>query len=189
MSGVTESRTSAVINKSIQEVWEFVTVPANWVRLQLGTWKVHGSGGEEDTEPPSRTMKTGEHFFEYMCVPGRFDFIGDWVVTKNEAPHTWGFKSVQWFGHALPTHIEATYTLEKIDENTTRWSRHRVNTPIKQNDNKVDFLAGKNDLEEMYQVTSKAFIERGEPMEPPLNAGIPHGKGWIDTLEVTNCEI
>ena len=123
MSGeVTHSRTSATINKPIEEVWDFVTVPANWVKLGLGTWKVHGSKGEDDTEPTSRPMKVGEHFLEYMRMPGQFDFVGDWVVTKSEHPHTWGFKSVKWHGPPLPTDIEATYTLEKIDENTTKRS-------------------------------------------------------------------
>jgi hypothetical protein len=155
--GVTESRTSQVINKPIEEVWDFVTVPANWVKLRLGTWKVHGLGGEDDTDVVSRTMKPGEHFIEYMCIPGRFDFVGDWEVTKCDKPHTWGFISRHWHGPALPTTIEATYTLEKIDDNTTRWSRHRVNTLRKGQESKTDFLADKNDLEDEYQRVTKKY--------------------------------
>ncbi|KAH0845951.1 hypothetical protein AYO21_01378 [Fonsecaea monophora] len=184
MSGVTHSRTSQVINLPIEKVWEFVTVPTNWIKLQLGTWKVHGPGGEDDLESVSRTMQPGEHFLEYMHMPDRFDLVGDWVVTVCEKPHKWGFKSVHWHGPPMPTDIEATYTLEKIDDNTTRWSRHRINTVRPGKENSVDFLADKNDLEEMYQAVTKSFLEHGVPNTKPYNPTPPHGPGWLETLPV-----
>ncbi|KIX06697.1 uncharacterized protein Z518_04673 [Rhinocladiella mackenziei CBS 650.93] len=184
MSGVTHSRTSQIIDLPIEEVWKFVTVPANWIKLGLGTWKVHGSGGEDDLEAVNRTMQPGEHFLEYMHMKDRFDFVGDWVVTVCEAPHKWGFKSAHWHGHALPVDIEATYTLEKLGENQTRWSRHRVNTPRPGKESKIDFLAGKNDLEEEYQQVTKQYLEKGIPKQPPHNPTPPHEAGWIETLPV-----
>lgn len=182
--GVTHSRTSQVINKPIEEVWDFVTVPANWVKLQLGTWKVHGAKGEDDTEVVSRSMKPGEHFIEYMRMKDRFDFVGDWEVTVAEKPHKWGFVSRHWHGPPLPMNIEATYTLEKIDDNTTRWSRHRINTLRPGKQTETDFLADKNDLEDEYQRVSKSYIEEGKPQDPPHNPTAPHPPGWLKTLPV-----
>ncbi|KAF9886963.1 hypothetical protein FE257_010704 [Aspergillus nanangensis] len=185
MSGVTHSKTSQVINKPIQEVWGFATVPANWIKLGLGTWKQHGSGGEDDLEPVQRTMLPGEHFFEYMHMPNRFDLVGDWVVTKHEAPHTWGFKSVHWHGEkAMPMDIDVTYTLEKVDDNTTRWSRHRINTPRAGKDDGVGFLTKKNDLEDEYQAITKSYLEQGVGRVPPHNPVPVHEPGWLATLPV-----
>lgn len=184
MAQETHGRTSQVINLPIEKVWEFVTVPNNWVKLQLGTWKVHGSGGEDDVESVSRTMKPGEHFIEYMRMPNRFDFVGDWVVTVCEAPNKWGFKSVHWHGHAMPTDIEATYTLEKIDDKTTRWSRHCINRVRPGKENSVDFLADKDDLEAEYQAVTKRYLEEGIPNQHPYNPKAPHEPGWLKTLPV-----
>ncbi|KAJ6166727.1 hypothetical protein N7470_002174 [Penicillium chermesinum] len=116
------------------------------------------SGGEDNVEPVQRTMLPGEHFFEYMHMPNRFDFVGDWVVTLHEYPYKWGFKSAHWHGTAMPTHIDVTYTFEKIDDNTTRWSRHRINTSD----------LGKNDLEEEYQEITKQYLEKGIPRQPRI---------------------
>ncbi|KAF5556068.1 hypothetical protein FNAPI_5859 [Fusarium napiforme] len=186
-SGVTHSYTSQVINLPIEKVYDFVTVPTNWIKLQLGTWKVHGPGGEDDMEAVTRSMKPGEHFLEYMRVPNRFDFVGDWEVTVAERPHKWGFISRAWHGTSLPTVIEAIYTLEKIDDNTTRWSRHRTNTLRPGMQHSVDFLADKNDLEDEYQRIVKAYMEKGEPRETPHNPTEPHPRGWLDTLPVDKC--
>lgn len=180
----THSHTSQVINKPIEEVWDFATVPSNWIKLGLGTWKVHGSGGEDDLEPVQRTMLPGEHFFEYMHISGRFDFVGDWVVTIHEKPYKWGFKSVHWHGHSMPVDIDVTYTLEKIDDNTTRWSRHRINTPRPGKSNKIDFLAEKNDLEDEYQATTKRYLETGVGNYPPHSPPNLHEPGWLATLPV-----
>jgi ligand-binding SRPBCC domain-containing protein len=184
MSPITESRTSQIINKPIEEVWNFVTVPTNWIKLGMGTWKVHGPAGEDDMESVTRTMLAGEHFLEYMCVPGRFDLVGDWVVTVSEKPHKWGFKSVHWHGPPLPMDIEATYTLEAIDENTTRWSRHRVNTLRPGKTTKTDFLSDKNDTEEEYQLNTKRYIEEGIARQPRMHEHPPHEPGWLQTLPV-----
>ncbi|KAH6988301.1 hypothetical protein BKA56DRAFT_669850 [Ilyonectria sp. MPI-CAGE-AT-0026] len=183
MAEVTHSRTSQVINKPIEEVWDFVTVPNNWVKLGMGTWKVHGLKGEDDMEPVSRTMKEGERFLEYMNYPNRFDFVGDWVVTVSEKPYKWGFRSIHWYGVAMPVDIEATYTLEKIDDNTTKWSRHRVNTPRPGKSNDVDFLSEDNDVEDDYQRNTKSFIEKGVGKQPPIHPQPPHEPGWLATLE------
>jgi len=182
MRKVTHSRTSQVIHAPIEKVWEFVTVPNNWVKLQLGTWMVHGSGGLDDVASVSRTMQPGEHFIEYMHMPDRFDLVGDWEVTKCEAPTQWGFKSVHWYGPAMPTDMDVTYTLEKVDDNTTRWSRHRVTTSRPGKENTIDFLDDKNDLEDEYQAVTRRFLEDGIPNSPPYNPTPPHDRNWLQTL-------
>jgi len=184
---VQHANTEVTINRPIQEVWDFVTAPYNWAFvLKLQAWRMHGVGGEEDTDSVKRTMKVGEKFFEYAYEKDKFDIVGEWVITKCEAPHTYGFKTLKWYGPKLDTGVDATYTLTKIDENTTKWNRDR-DTYNKEGKSEVEFLEGEDRLEEMYQNAVKNYLETGKTgfaQQTPFDL---HPKGYLQTLKVTDC--
>ena len=131
-------------------------------------------------------MKVWEKFFEYAYEKDKFDIVGEWVITKCKAPHTYGFKTLKWYGPKLDTGVDATYTLTKIDENTTKWNRDR-DTYNKEGQFEVQFLEDENRLEEMYQNAVKNYLETGNTgftLQTPVDL---HPKGCLQTLKVIEC--
>ncbi|KAF9892537.1 hypothetical protein FE257_001646 [Aspergillus nanangensis] len=139
------SNTQVVINRPIDDVWNFCTAPINWrlVNVAGPQYNISGPNGPNDVGPVSQTMKVGDIFVEHA----------------TSEPRRFGFKTTG-FNKKFEAEIEAVYTLMSIANGTkTRWCRDRVSTVPEGKSLSTEFLVKSNHLEEAYQQQVKMFLE------------------------------
>jgi hypothetical protein len=166
-----ESEGSIVINRPIQEVFDWVTAPHHWIQYNLGNIAQYGPGGEGDTELVKRTPKVGEVFTEVSITPAGVYWEKDFEVHLLDSPHRWGFTLVGSRPFDFDADLIGEYTLESIEDgSSTRWTRKRITRlhPGKSFPEGLHSLADGNKTELEYQRRSKAAIEDGQTEFEPI---------------------
>jgi hypothetical protein len=94
----THSRTT--IERAPEDVYEFVTTPANWVGTHPVTEGVKGDTG--------RSAGVGDHWTEVIRTPDAGSFDAEWTATKADPGKAWKIETDQL---RLPgVRCEITYT-------------------------------------------------------------------------------
>jgi uncharacterized protein YndB with AHSA1/START domain len=77
---MTRIRSDATIGRSPDEVFDYVTTPANWPRWHPSSIRVTGDAGH--------SQDVGERCTEEFVVAGRHG-VCEWVVLRRDAPAAW----------------------------------------------------------------------------------------------------
>jgi uncharacterized protein YndB with AHSA1/START domain len=106
---MTRIRTAATVRRPREEVFDFVTTPANWKRWHPSTIAVTGDAGHP--------QGVGERCTEEFVVAGRRG-VTDWIVRICERPAKWMIEAQN------PTGARATITYELAEaEGGTAFTR------------------------------------------------------------------
>jgi Polyketide cyclase / dehydrase and lipid transport len=119
------SEHSVVIDRPIEEVFDFVTVPMNWKMVRKWNTKAHGGGGEGDTDVVHRTPQPGETFVEEMHLRDG-TWVAEWSIPRVERPTIWSYATLRFEGVDLDADIGSVYSFEALGGTKTRWTRTRT---------------------------------------------------------------
>lgn len=103
------------IARPVEEVYDFATAPANWVRWHPSTLRVDGDAGHP--------QDVGETCTEEFVVAGRRG-VTDWIVTRRERPALWTIASrPSADGKSAGGSATITYQLAPAGSGGTRFTR------------------------------------------------------------------
>lgn len=98
--------TTIHLRRPIQEVFDFVTTPANWPTWHPSSLAVTGAA--------DHSLDVGEEVTEQFRVAGRYGTVV-WSVRQRQAPHRWVIDGAAENG----SRATITYTLTPADGGTT----------------------------------------------------------------------
>ena len=81
---MTRIRSEVMVRRAPEDVYDFLTTPANWVKWHPSTIKVTGDA--------AHPLDVGETCTEEFVVAGRHG-VTDWIVTRRERPSIWVIES------------------------------------------------------------------------------------------------
>jgi uncharacterized protein YndB with AHSA1/START domain len=116
---MTSIRTAATIGRPRDEVFDYVTTPANWKQWHPSTIAVTGDAGHP--------QGVGERCTEEFVVAGRRG-ITDWIVRRCERPAVWTIEAQNSTG----ARATITYELAEADGGTafTRTLEYAMPNPV-----------------------------------------------------------
>jgi uncharacterized protein YndB with AHSA1/START domain len=82
--------TTTQIDRPIEQVFDFLTTPANWVRWHPSTVSVSGA--------TDHSLEVGEQVTEEYVVAGQKG-RATWTVRERSRPHRWKFDTIAENGH------------------------------------------------------------------------------------------
>ncbi len=100
---MTRIRSEAAIRRSPDEVFDFVTTPANWPRWHPSSIRVTGDA--------AHSLDVGERCTEEFVVAGRHGTC-DWIVTERRPAAKWVIESRAAPGHATSGRATIAYEVE-----------------------------------------------------------------------------
>lgn len=98
--------TTAHLRRPIEEVFDFVTTPANWPRWHPSSLGVSGA--------TDHSLEVGEEVTEQFRVAGQFG-TAVWIVRQRQAPHRWVIDGASESGGRATI----TYTLTPAGDGTS----------------------------------------------------------------------